>query len=116
MKQVHDTMMSQTLLKIDNLKKKAIYLNYMKSKFTQKEISENYDANYKLVKREIELSGVKFNKKFEEVAKRSKNQNLGFIVIFILFQVIMEKAKQQLLSYYNVSDLNKNESSSEVHS
>ena len=47
-------MMSQTLLKIDNLKKKALYLNYMKSKFTHKEISENYDANYKLVKKEIE--------------------------------------------------------------
>jgi len=54
MKQVHEAMMSQTLLKIDNLKKKALYLNYMKSKFTQKEISESYDTNYKLVKKEIE--------------------------------------------------------------
>lgn len=95
--------MSQTLLKIENLKQKALLISYMKSKFSPKEIADSFEANYQLVKRQIEQSGVKIDKKFEEVAKRGKNQNFSFVVIFVLFQDTMDKAKDSLLEYYNIS-------------
>jgi len=51
MNQIHSTIMSQTLLKIDNLKQKALLISYMKSKFSPKEIADSFETNYELVKR-----------------------------------------------------------------
>lgn len=75
MKQFHNKIMSRTLLKIENLKQKALLINYMKSKFTQKEIADSFETNFELVKKQIELTGVKLDKKFDEVAKKGKNQD-----------------------------------------
>lgn len=43
--------MSRTLLKIENIKQKALLISHMKSKFTKQEIADSFEINYEHIKR-----------------------------------------------------------------
>lgn len=94
-------MVSKILLKLTNIEMKATILEQMKSQFTQKQISENFESNFNLIKKDIQSSGIKIDAKFEEMARKMINSNF----------CLVEKTKdmrEDLLNYY---DSNKVENS-----
>lgn len=50
MKQVHDSLTKQTLLEIENLRKKYLIIEQMKQQFSHSELVNSFESNYQSVK------------------------------------------------------------------